>query len=222
MTKHAPSILLGGAGLSWLAGQAVLPDRGLTTAERYEAVVGSQPAEAWSAALLVVAGCLMVLGAVSTARATSAIGGRGARLTRWGTAMLALGGMWLVGGRAAFNMVFLRVTDDAVPREVALSVLDDPGGFEFLPLVLTLPCLLLGPVLLAVGLRRAEVARWTPLMVWVVGIATFVITEFATKIGEVVGIGLAAAALLMIGLAVARASSDVPGLAAEPHRAMAQ
>lgn len=115
--------------------------------------------------------------------------------------MVWVGSGWS-GGRGAFNLVFLRATAPGVPREAGLAVLDAPVGPEFLALVLTLPALLLGPVLLAVGLRRARLAGWWPLCLWVVGIGTFLATEFTVKAGEIAGIGLAAAGLALIGHAV--------------------
>jgi len=199
MKSRSPVILLCAGGLIWLLGQAVLPDMGLQTSDRYDAVANARDLEAWSAGLLVVAGCLLVLGALALTRALGDIRGPGARLVRVGTPMLALGGVWLVAGRAAFNMVFLRVTTDDVPRTVAISMLDAGGGPEFIPLLVTLPCLLLGPVLLALGLRRAGLTGWLPLVTWVVGISAFLATEFTAKGGEIVGIGLAAAALTLIG-----------------------
>lgn len=199
MRSQSPVILLCAGGLTWLLGQAVLPDMGLQTSARYDAVVDARDLEVWSAGLLVIAGCLLVLGALALTRTLGDVRGPGARLLRAGTSMLALGGVWLVAGRAAFNMVFLRVTTDAVPRTVAISMLDAGGGPEFIPLLVTLPCLLLGPVLLALGLRRAGLTGWLPLVAWVVGIGTFLATEFTVKAGEIAGIGLAAVALTLIG-----------------------
>jgi len=152
MTNRPPFHLLAAGGFAWLLGQAVLPDMGLETPRRYDAVVADRSLQAWSAGLLVAAGCLLVLGALSLIRSLGSVldaGGKGTRLLRIGAPMLALGGVWLVAGRAGFNMVFLRVTGPGVPRDTAIRILDDAGGLEFLPLVLTLPCLLVGPVLLA-------------------------------------------------------------------------
>jgi hypothetical protein len=199
MNLTSPATLLGAGGLAWLLGQGLLPDLGLETPERYDAVVEARGLEAWSAGLLVVAGCLLVLGAFALSRALGDVRGRGSTLISVGAPLLALGGVWLVAGRAAFNMVFLRVTTEEVPREVAIGVLDDGGGAEFIPLLLTLPCLLLGPVLLALGLRRAGLAGWLPLVGWVVGIGVFLATEFTVKAGEIAGIGIAAVALTRIG-----------------------
>ena len=204
MKSRSPVILLSAGGLAWLLGQAVLPDMGLQTSERYNAVANARDLEALSAGMLVIAGCLLVLGALALTRTLVDVRGPGARLVRAGTPMLALGGVWLVAGRAAFNMVFLRVTTDDVPRTVAISMLDAGGGAEFIPLLLTLPCLLLGPVLLALGLRRAGLAGWLPLVAWVVGIGAFLATEFTIKAGEIAGIGLAAVALTLIGWAASR------------------
>lgn len=204
MNSRSPVILLGVSGLAWFTGQAVLPDIGLETSERYDAVVDARGLEAWSTGFLVVAGCLLVLGALALSRSLVDVHGRGSRLLKVGVPMLALGGVWLVAGRAAFNMVFLRVTTDDVPRAVALDILDEGGGAEFIPLLLTLPCLLVGPVLLAIGLRRAGLASWLPLVLWVLGIGLFLATEFTLKAGEIAGIGIAAVALTLIGWAGSR------------------
>lgn len=206
MKSRSPALLLGGGGLAWLLGQSVLPDMGPTTADRYDAVAGSRVPEAWSAGLLVVAGCLLVLGALAVSRDRGSVRGRGSGLVTTGSSLLALGGVWLVAGRAAFNMVFLRVTDDAVPRDVAIAVLDNGGGPEFVPLVLTLPCLLVGPVLLALGLRSAGRTGWVPLVAWVTGIGVFLASEFTVKAGEVAGMTLAATGLVLIGWAATRGS----------------
>jgi len=216
MKQRSPAILLGAAGLAWLLGQAVLPDMGMRTADRYDAVADATTLEAWSAALLVVAGVLLVLGALATSRALHDVRGRGARLIRLGTAMLALGGLWLVGGRGVFNMTFLRVTNDEVPRDVALTILDDGGGAEFIPLLLTLPCLLLGPCFLAVGLRRAGRAGWLPLAAWVVGIGIFLGTEFTIKVGEIAGVGLAGLALALIGWSASHHPRSTPHAGTAP------
>lgn len=204
MKFRSPATLLGAGGVAWMLGQALLPDMGLQTPERYDAVAGARGLEAWSAGLLVVGGCLLVLGAIALSRALVDVRGRGSRLTSIGAAMTALGGVWLVAGRAAFNMLFLRVTDESVPREVAIAILDDGGGPEFVPLVLTLVCLLVGPVLVALGLRRAGLAGWLPLALWVLGIAVFLASEFTFKAGEVAGIGIAALALGLIGRSSSR------------------
>jgi hypothetical protein len=193
--RHPTTLLLAAAGLSWTLGQAVLPDLGLEDAERYDAVASHRGLESLSAALLVVAGALLVLGALALSRRADT------RLLRAGTALTGLGGLWLVGGRGAFNLTFYRLTDDAVPRDAALEVLGAATGAGFVPLLLLLPALLVGPVLLAVGLRRTGRAGWAPLGCWVVGIGVFLGTEFTVKAGEIGGIGLAAVGLALLGRA---------------------
>lgn len=205
------TILLGASGLCWAAGQAVLPDMGMENAVRYEAVVAARDLQAASARLLVVAAGLLVV-------ATLAMAVRLPRtmLVRVGYLLTALGALWLVGGRAAFNLTFYRLTDPQVPRESALAVLDSATGPGFVPLVLTLPALLLGPALLAVGLRRARLAGWWPLITWVLGIGVFLGTEFTIKAGEVIGIALAALALGLIGRAADQLAPQpaIPSLSA--------
>lgn len=223
MTKspRTPAYLLAAAGLAWTVGQAVLPDMGLEMDERFAAVAGNRGTEALSTGLLAVAGCLLVLSALSITRTVSRRpldGSRGARLLRVGAALLALGGVWLVAGRAAFNMAFLRATHPDVSREAGMSVLQAPGGFEFLPLLLTLPALLLGPVLLAVGARRAGLSGWLPVLLWVVGIGTFIGTEFTVKVGEVLGVATASVGLVLLGLALSSATGRMPENNTEPGR----
>lgn len=207
--SHTPTALLAVAGLCWTVGQAVVPDMAVETVERYELVSAARGAQALSAALLVLAGWFLVLGALAIARrlATQPVG-RGSRLLTIGTGMLALGGIWLAAGRGAFNMLFLRLTHPDVPRDAAITALDTPGGAEFAPLLLTLPALLLGPVLLSIGMRRSGRASWLPLVLWVAGIATFIASEFSSKPGEIVGIALASVALALIGHAASRPAAQ--------------
>jgi len=202
MRIRTPYLFLALAGLCWTAGQAVLPDMAMETAERYDLVAADRGAQAWAAALLILAGWFLVLGALAVSRAVAARRrSRGARLLTVGTGMLALGGIWLAAGRGAFNILFLRATDPGVPRDAGIAMLDAAGGVEFAPLLLTLPALLLAPVVLTVGLRRAGLGSWLPLVLWVTGIGTFLASEFTVKAGEVAGIGLAAVALALIGRA---------------------
>lgn len=216
--RRTCTILLGAAGACWAAGQAVLPDMGLETAERYDAVSAQRGLEAASAGLLVLAAVFLVAGALVVATRAPRT-----RLVRVGTLLTALGALWLVGGRAAFNLMFYRLTGPDVPREAALTVLDSPSGTGFVPLVLMLPALLLGPLLLAVGLRRAGLAGWAPLVLWVAGIGIFLAAEFTLKAGEVVGVGLAGTALALTGRAVDghQAVGQEPAVTAGGRRAAA-
>lgn len=68
-------------------------------------------------------------------------------------------------------------------------------------MLLTLPALLLGAVVLGIGLRRARLASWLPLILWAVGIGTFIGTEFTVKGGEIIGIATASLALVLIARA---------------------
>jgi hypothetical protein len=205
-------VLLALAGSAWTAGQAILPDMALDTVARYDVVAANRAAEAWSGALLILAGVLLVLAAISLAhRLPTVPGGRGHRSLVVGIAMLGLGGVWLAAGRGAFNLMFVRLTDSEVPRAAALTVLDASGGVAFVPLLLTLPGLLLGPVLLGWGMHRARLAGWAPLVLWVAGLGVFLASEFTFKVGEIVGIGLASAALVLLGLAAERCTKNRQG-----------
>jgi hypothetical protein len=168
-----------------------------------------------SAALLVLAGVFLVLGSmVACFRISAWNDTRGRRLMLVGTAITGLGGLWLVGGRAAFNLMFVRVVEtERLSRATAIQLLDSSGGAGFVPLVLMLPCLLLGPVLLTVGLKRAGRAGWLPLTAWVVGILTFLGTEFQVKAAETAGIAIASVGLVL----AARALDTAPAPSLDPR-----
>jgi hypothetical protein len=119
-----------------------------------------------------------------------------------GVRMTALGGMWLAAGRAMFNLQFLTFTN--IPRETALLLLEASPSPALIPLALTLPCLLLGPVFVGVGIVRARTGSWLIVALWALGIGMFVATEFRIKVTEVAGIAVAAAALTMMGRALTR------------------
>lgn len=221
MRLPLPTVPLVLAGVAWTAGQAVLPDMGTGSADRLAAVAADRPAQALSAALFVIAGGLLVVAAaIAVPRAPA---GRGAGLTRTGLLMIALGGVWLAAGRGAFNVLMYRLTDPAVAGGAAVDVLDADVGPGYLVLVLTLPALLLGPVVLAAGVLRAGAGPrgWLALVAWVVGVGAFVVSEFSVKAVEVAGLAVATVALALLGDCLARRprptaeSAPVP-LAARP------
>lgn len=218
MKNRALPVLLVLAGLAWTSAQALLPDMGLEWSDRLAAVAGAPGQQAVASGLLVLAGCLLVLSAISLARI--ACTGRGARLIRIGTVLLGVGGIWLVAGRGAFSMTLLRLAGSEVDRDAALTILSAGDSPAFIALLLTLPALLLGPVLLAIGIRRAQRCSWLPLVCWVLGIATFVVTEFTNKVGESLGIAIASVGLVLIGLALSRPAPDAAAEATEARTAV--
>jgi hypothetical protein len=204
-----------GAGC-WLPGQAVLPDMGATLPQRMAAVDAARGMEALSAALLLIAGALLVVAAVGLSPAAPT--GRGGRLVRWGVVLLGLGGVWLAAGRAAFNLSMLRATAPGVPTEAGLAVLSAPDRPEFVVFPLCLLALLVGPVLLALGVRRSgSTTSWWPLALWVAGIGVFVGTEFTVKPAEILGIGIAATGLIWAGAAIARGPRGEVAAAGAPQ-----
>lgn len=207
MKNRAGLVLLVLAGLAWTSAQTLSPDMGLELPERLAAVADARERQVASAALLVVTGCLLVLAVISLVGRVPT--GRGSRLSRAGLMLLGLGGIWLAAGRGAFSMEMLGATAPGVDREAALSVMSAGDSPAFIALLLCLPALLFGPVLLAVGVRRAGRAGWAPLACWVVGIGTFMATEFTNKVGETVGIAVASVGLALIGLALTRPAAEV-------------
>jgi hypothetical protein len=210
--KRSPlPVLMLVAGLAWTAGQALLPDMGLEWEPRLAAVAEARGAQALSTGLFVLAGILLVAAAITAAQARTA--GRGARAITAGTLLLGIGGIWLAAGRGAFNMQMYRLTDPAVAPDTALDVAAADVGLGFVPLLLALPALLLGPVVLAVGARRAGLAGrlpWMALGCWVLGVATFMASEFTVKAGEVAGIAVATLGLTLLGAALTRPATGTP------------
>jgi hypothetical protein len=204
-------VLLLLAGLAWTAGQAVLPDMGLEWEARLDAVAAARGAQTLATGLFVLAGVLLVAAAVTAARMPAT--GRGARATGIGTLLLGIGGIWLAAGRGAFNMQMYRLTDPDVAPDAALDVAVADVGAGFVPLLLALPALLLGPVVLAVGVGRAGQAGklpWLGLGCWVLGIGAFMASEFTAKAGEIAGVALASVGLTLLGTALARPRAGIP------------
>lgn len=193
--------LLGLAGVAWWLGQTLLPDMGMEWADRLAAVAAARDRQAAAAALFFIAGWSLVLAAVAAIRRVPS----GSRLTTIGVACLGLGGVWLAALRGAFTMTLYQATDPQVPVDAALALVsvESVAFFAILPM---LPALLLGPIALAVGLRRAAMTGWLPLALWLVGIGTFVAAEFTIKAAESAGIAVAASALVLMGLALSRPS----------------
>jgi hypothetical protein len=205
--RSSLALLLALAGTAWTLGQALLPDMGLEWPDRLAAVAAARPEQAVSSALFVLAGALLVVAAVSGSRRVRA--GRGSRLILAGLLMLGLGGVWLAAGRGAFNLLMYRVSDPEVPEQSALDVLGADQGPGFLVLVLTLPALLLGPVVMAIGAIRGGVGPrgWLGLAGWLAGVGAFVVAEFTVKAVEVGGVALATVALVVLGAVLVRPTS---------------
>jgi hypothetical protein len=154
-----------------------------------------------------------VTAAAAVAATRGAATGRGARTLHVGTLLLGFGGIWLAAGRGAFNLQMYRLTDPGVARDAALDVAVADIGPGFVPLVLALPALVLGPVLLAVGARRAGRGGhlpWAALVCWLVGIGVFMATEFTVKAGEIGGLAAATVGLALVGVALARHPAATP------------
>jgi hypothetical protein len=219
MEKRWSLVFLSIAALAWWAGQTLLPDMGLTWPDRLAAVARHPDRQTAGAALLLVAGWALVLAAVSLAWSWRTPGSP--RLIRLGIAGLGLGGVWLAAGRGAFSMHLLQASRDEVEKADAVTVLEASQGLAFLALLPMLPALLVGPVLLAIGLRRAGRCGWMPLACWVLGIGTFVASEFTLKAGESAGTALAGVALVLLGRAATRQGTVGAATSEEQHEAPA-
>lgn len=195
--------LFGLAGITWWLGQTLLPDMGMEWADRLAAVASARDRQGAAAAFFFIAGWSLVLAAIAAIRQVPT--GRGSRLITIGVACLGLGGVWLAALRGAFTMTLYQATDPQVPVDAAIALVSVESA-AFVAILPMLPALLLGPIALAVGLRRAAMTSWLPLALWVVGIGTFMATEFTIKAAESAGIALAAIALVLMGMALSRPS----------------
>lgn len=112
MHRHITTAAFSLAALSWPLGQGLLPDLGTGTSDRYDAVSANPALESLSAGLLVLAGAFLVLGSLAAIyRLATVVASRGRSLMLAGSALTGLGGLWLVGGRGAFNLMFVRIVE---------------------------------------------------------------------------------------------------------------
>jgi hypothetical protein len=201
LPASAARVLLPAAGAALVVAQAVLPTTPSTAAGQAGAVAAHRGAEVVSAAAFVLAAALLVCGLVSAAGHRF---DRGRALTRIGTVVTAVGTLWLVGGRAAYNLFEVAVVgsqDHATATAVTSAV---SGSAAFGVLLVTLPAFLLGPVLLGLGLWRAGLTPWWPAGLWLVGGVVVAATESSLRLGPTVGMLLLTAALVTWGRALSR------------------
>jgi hypothetical protein len=193
-------VLLVAAAPTLLAAELIRSDH---SQERYAAQLADVSAhrapELVSAILFLVGGVLLVLAAIGLSRISTA--GRGGRLVQVGSALIAVGGLWMVAGRGMFEAIIyaLAAADTATSARALDQIGNSAGTAIFIPFLLAL---LAAPIVLSLGLGRMGItSRWLS-AVWFAGLLVFLATE-TSKLGNLVGFGTMMGVLTAIGLAVA-------------------
>jgi hypothetical protein len=195
------------AGATWTAAEIVLPDYGTTAAARYQHIAAAPGREGTAGALLAVTAVLFVLAALAAIRRLPA--GRGRRFAAVGVSLLGISGVWFAGGLAAFDVTAVQFTDGKVPASAGQFLIGTDYGLPFLPLDLTLLCLLVGPVVLSIGLIRARRVSALPLVLWVAGLALYIAFEWRHRSAELIAVVTVTAALTLLGRALDRIGPDL-------------
>lgn len=179
----------------------VVEPSGAPSASAITSAVGAHTALWLAAGLLELASAaLLLVGALSVPRLAPA---RGGRLTAIGSGLLAAGAVASVGHTIGYFGAYAQYADSSLDASTldGLSQANDVlGGVAIAVFMLGL---LLGPVLLTIGLRRAgAVPIWVPVAAVVFVVAGAVSGVAAGVVGLVAGL----ASLGVVGLTMARAA----------------
>jgi hypothetical protein len=213
LAKSSATGLFAAAGVGLLAGQALLPISPSDTAGQIAVAAAHREAELGSAVAFLAAGALLVLGALASNRIELA---RGRALTRVGLIVTGVGALWPVAGRATFNAILVALTGKGHGGSsvTALHAIGTSGAFAvFLPALLAF---FIGPVLLALGLRRAGALPIWPSILWVVGVVTVNAAENQSRAAATIGMALVATALAWIGRGAASIAIPSDGRPDDP------
>jgi hypothetical protein len=199
---------LAGTGLLWTLAITLQPDAGSTPRQRWDHIAAHPSLEGLSGLMFYGVAALLVLSGIAVC--TARISGRGSRAVTVGGVLVGLASLWLAAVYAAFNLLTVQLLQVKVPTAFAHKIIDgeaDPWQHYF---DLALLCVLVGPVVLAVGLRRAGLVSWLPLVLWVVGILTYAGTEFVFKPGQDAAMLVCTIGLLLMGRALDGAQVGEP------------
>lgn len=177
------------------------------TATAVTAAVRDRPTLWLAAGLLeVLAAVLLVPGAIGTRRLATR---RGARTTRIGAGLIVVGAVASMGHTIGYYGTFATYAAsglDAATLDTLVAADDLLGGVVILLFMIGM---IVGPVVLAIGLRRAgAVPVWVPVLALVFVVASSVPGPLAGIVGLVAGLG----SLGVIGFRVMRA--DLPAATA--------
>ncbi|MGN6610836.1 MAG: hypothetical protein ACTHLJ_03595 [Angustibacter sp.] len=209
---HGPLVPSRSAGPALVAGvlafsvgdllRRVVEPSGASSASAVTAAVDAHTGLWLVAGLLeLVAAALLLVGALSAGRLAPA---RGGRLTGIGSGLLAAGAVASVGHTIGYYGTYAQYADSGLDASTlnGLSQANDVlGGVAIAVFMLGL---LLGPVLLTIGLRRAGVVPvWVPVAAVVFVVAGAVSGVAAGVVGLVAGL----ASLGVVGVTMLRAAS---------------
>jgi len=198
-------VLLGAAAVALLLAQALLPAVPSESADQVAYFAGHRAAATVAAAAFLIAAACLVVG---TAAAAGAVVDRGRTLARIGVVVTGIGALWPAVGRATFDLVMVALTGKlhGTAAVDAASAITNSAALALL--LVTLLAFVVGPVLLGLGLWRAGAGSWLPAALWLIGVLVVNATDTSSKVGSVIGMLLAAAALAWIGIAVPRAVAE--------------
>lgn len=206
LAKSSSTGLFAAAGVSLLVAQALLPTSSSDATGELAVAAAHRGAELGSAVAFLAAGALLVLAVASVNRNEMT---RGRVLARIGLILTAIGALWPVAGRAAFNAILAALAGSShdVASVNAVHAIGNSAAFSiFLP---ALAAFFVGPALLALGLRRAGALPIWPAAMWVVGVLTVNGAEDSSRVIASLGMALVAAALAWIGRGAAAGSTTV-------------
>lgn len=204
LTRASAPALFAASGAGLLIAQALLPTSTSDAADQVAVAAAHRGAELGSAVAFLVAGALLVLCVAASNRMQL---DRGRTLVRIGLVVTGIGALWPVAGRAVFNAILVALTGagHGSASVTAVHAISNSAAFAlFLPALLAF---LAGPLLLALGLRRAGALQIWPAVLWVAGVITVNAAEAQSRIVATVGMALAGVALAWLGRGVMQATT---------------
>jgi hypothetical protein len=186
--------LFAGAGL--LTGQVILPTLPGDAAAKVATVASDRAAVTISAGAFLVSGILLVLGVLALNTVPVM---RARRLVTVGMVLTAVGALWPVGGRAAYNLIMVALSSGADRASAADAAQAIDNSASLAVLLLTLVAFVLGPIVLAAGLWRADVSPIWPALLWFAGVVVVNAAESSSRLAADLGMLAVAAALAWLG-----------------------
>jgi hypothetical protein len=204
--RASAPLLFAAAGAGLLIAQGLLPAYPAATAGQVAVAAAHRGAETGAVVAFLVAGALLVLGVAASSGLALR---RGRALTRVGVVLTAVGALWPIAGRAGFTATLVAVTGgDRTSAVSAIHAVSNSGAFAlFLPL---LAAFVVGPILLALGLRRAGALPVWPALLWFAGVLIVNGAEDSSRVVATLGMAAVAVALAWIGRGVGALSASVP------------
>ena len=214
MTPNSPLVdhrkarwLFAGAGAGLLIAQMILPALPGDAAAKVATVASDRAAVTISAGAFLMSGILLVLGVLALNTVPVM---RARRLVTVGMVLTAVGALWPVGGRAAYNLIMVALSSsaDRASAADAARAIDDSASLAVL--LLTLVAFVLGPIVLAVGLWRAGASPVWPAPLWFAGVVVVNAAESSSRLAAGLGMLAVAAALAWLGARISATGGDVP------------